>query len=295
MSWLLLLDESGHDHKQMPYEVRGGVAMHARELWPFVQAMRRLEFDCFGCELSEYGHELKGCSLVDRKRFKLAARSRAVPDDSRRKLCRSHFTKGLEKKQSSCDELTAYGQACILMADNIFQLLRSHQAAIFAAAIPRGVRKPVGLPATEPDEFLRKDQVFLLERYFCFLETKREYGLLVMDEVEKSEDRRFVRRLHRYFEKTAKGKHRSAWIVPTPFFVSSDLTHAVQAADLCIYCINWGFRLKSLGMDAVGRDEISSRFGYWLNELQYRGQGYHEGNVFDQFGIVFVPDPYTRR
>jgi hypothetical protein len=39
MSWLLFLDESGHDHKQMPYEVRGGVALHARELWPFVRAV----------------------------------------------------------------------------------------------------------------------------------------------------------------------------------------------------------------------------------------------------------------
>ena len=29
MSWLLFLDESGHDHKSMPYEVRGGIALHA--------------------------------------------------------------------------------------------------------------------------------------------------------------------------------------------------------------------------------------------------------------------------
>ena len=36
MSWLLFLDESGHDHKQLPYEVRGGIALHARQLWPFV-------------------------------------------------------------------------------------------------------------------------------------------------------------------------------------------------------------------------------------------------------------------
>ena len=29
MSWLLFLDESGHDHRNMPYEVRGGIALHA--------------------------------------------------------------------------------------------------------------------------------------------------------------------------------------------------------------------------------------------------------------------------
>lgn len=32
MSWFLFLDESGHDHKTMPYEVRGGIALHAGAL-----------------------------------------------------------------------------------------------------------------------------------------------------------------------------------------------------------------------------------------------------------------------
>ncbi len=57
MSWLLFLDESGHDHKTTPYEVRGGVALHAGELWPFVQAMQRLELDAFGAELAQYKKE----------------------------------------------------------------------------------------------------------------------------------------------------------------------------------------------------------------------------------------------
>ena len=83
--------------------------------------------------------------------------------------------------------------------------------------------------------------VFLLERFFYFLEAKREHGVLVMDETDKHEDRRFVARMEEYFTKTATGRYRTAWIVPTPFFVSSDMAYAVQAADLCIYCINWGF------------------------------------------------------
>lgn len=292
MSWLLFMDESGHDHKQMPYEVRGGVALHSSKLWPFVQAMQRLELDCFGCELSLYSKELKGSTLVDRKRFKLANRTPAKPNEERRKLCRSMLTKGLERKDSSFDELAAYGQACILMAEEIFRLLRDHDAKVFASVIPRGIKNPKSGTAVE---FLRKDQVFLLERYFHFLEAKRDHGLLVMDEVEKTEDRRFVGRLQNYFVKTAKGKHRTAWIVPTPFFVSSDMTYAIQAADLCIYCINWGFRLPGVGMAAERREEIAARFGYWINELQYRGQSYEDGTVFDQFGIVYVPDPYTPR
>ena len=71
-----------------------------------------------------------------------------------------------------------------------------------------------------------------------------------MDEVDKTEDRRFVRRMERYFTKTAPGQYRTSWIVPSPFFVASDMNYAVQAADVCIYCVNWGFRLDTIGMSA---------------------------------------------
>ena len=66
MAWLLFLDESGHDHKQMPYEVRGGVAFQDSQLWPFALAMQRLERDAFGCSLAEYQKELKGSTLLDK-------------------------------------------------------------------------------------------------------------------------------------------------------------------------------------------------------------------------------------
>lgn len=38
MSYLLFLDESGHDHKVAPYEVTGGVAIHVSKLWPLSRA-----------------------------------------------------------------------------------------------------------------------------------------------------------------------------------------------------------------------------------------------------------------
>jgi hypothetical protein len=45
-------------------------------------------------------------------------------------------------------------------------------------------------------------------------------------------------------------------------------------------------------MDAQTRPEIADQFGRWLNRLQYRGQGYRDGAVFDSYGISFVPNPY---
>ena len=73
MSWLLFLDESGHDHKHCPYEVRGGIAIQAGKLWPFVQQLRDAEIAAFGAPLHEYQKEIKGAKLLDKDRFKWAA------------------------------------------------------------------------------------------------------------------------------------------------------------------------------------------------------------------------------
>lgn len=207
MSWLLFLDESGHDHRTTPYEVRGGIALHAKEVWPFVQDMQRLELTAFGTPLQQFRKELKGCKLVDKDRCKWAAQAPPMSEEARRKHCRAFLTKGLENKAPSKAEFTAYGQACLEMATGIFELLRDHDAKLFATVIPCSTKKPATYEATE---FLRKDHVFLFERYFYFLEREQQHGLLVMDEVEKVEDRRFVRRLEAYFQKTQTGRYRSA-------------------------------------------------------------------------------------
>ncbi len=289
MAWLLFLDESGHDHRAMPYEVRGGVALHAGEVWPFVQEVQRLELASFGTSLHQFRKEFKGCKLLDKDRFRWASQGSAMSDEERRKSCRAFLTKGLERKSPNRDEFTAYGQACLEMARGMFQLLRDRNAILFAAAIPRNVVRPTTYQA---QEYLRKDHVFLLERFFYFLEAQKQHGLLIMDAVEEMADRRFVRRLEGYFSKSQTGLYRSGWIVPTPFFVSSALTYPVQAADLAIYCVNWGFRLPSRGMDAPVRADIANEFGPWVNQLQFRGEGYREGEVYPTYGIVYVPDPY---
>ena len=286
MAWLFFIDESGHDHRTMPYEVHGGIAIHVGRLWKFVQDMQRLEVECFGCQLYEFSKEIKGSTLVGAQHFRFARQSAPLPNADRQRLCHSFLRKGHRNAVPRRSEFTAYGQACLRMAQETFGLLKRHGAVVLASAIPRGVIKP---PDYRYDDYLRKDIVFLLERYFYFLEQKQEHGVLVMDETEKHQDRRFVARLERYFTTTDTGHQRSRWIVPTPFFVSSDMTYAVQAADLCIYCTNWGFRLPSRGLNAETRDEIATMFGADLAELQFRGQGYRDGHVFDTYGIGNCP------
>lgn len=290
MSFLLFVDESGHDHRTMPYEVRGGIAIHATKLWGFVQAMKRLEEACFGDLLHRYGkREVKGHSLLDKDRFRWAAQSEPLDDHVRRANARAFLAKGLEKLPPTRTEFTAYGQACLEMARGIFQLLRDFEAVVFATAIPRRLQRP----ATEDQQsFLRRDYVFLLERYYYFLEHVRDSGLLVMDETEKTLDRRFVQQMERYFQHTRTGRFRAERVVPSPFFVSSEMTYPIQAADVCIYCINAGFRLPARGMDAPARTEIQQEFGPWLSQLQFRSEESRGGVSFTTYGITYVPDPY---
>ena len=289
MTWFFFMDESGHDHRTTPYEVHGGIALHVQSLWQFVRDVQDAELRCFGCRLQEYGKEIKGSTLLDRKRFSFAAQAGKLRDAERRRLCSSFLAKGQTGETPRHQEFTAYGQASLLMARETFTLLKLHEAVLMASLVPKGVVRPRGDRA---EHFLRKDIVYLLERYFYLLEGGQEHGVLVMDETDKQEDRRFVARLERYFTRTVPGRLRAEWIVPTPFFVSSDMAYAVQAADLCIYCINWGYRRPRRRIDAERREDIADMFGRDMAHLEFRGRGHRHGRVFESTGIFLVEEPY---
>ncbi|WP_299438082.1 DUF3800 domain-containing protein [uncultured Rhodospira sp.] len=291
MSWLFFIDESGHDHKTTPLEVRGGVALHISKLWSFIQGWQRLERDAFGVDLRTVGKEAKGHKLLDKDRIRWSRQTPPMPAAERRKHAQQFLQKGQNKERPTSSEFAAYGQACIEMARGVFDLLLSHEAKVFASAIRRGVKPPRNL---EYADYLRKDHVFLFERFYYFLENKKDHGLIVMDETEKKLDKKFVSRMEAYFTRTATGRNRTYWIVPAPLFVSSDMTYAVQAADICLYTINWGFRVPLWG-DLKQRDDIASEFGPKLRRLQWEGDGFRNGQTFRSYGIVFVPDPFESR
>ncbi|WP_207460347.1 DUF3800 domain-containing protein [Azospirillum sp. SYSU D00513] len=289
MTWLLFMDESGHDHKKMPAEVRGGVAIHASKIWPFMQAWHGLEQETFGVRLADHKTELKGYKLLDKDRFKWSAQAEELPDEERRKGVRRFFALSAEKKSPGRSDFTAYGQACIGMAVQILLLLKRFDAVVFASIIPRGVKPPADYAY---DHFLRRDHVLLLERFFHFLSERRDHGLLVMDETDKAQDRRFVDRLQAYFTRTQTGRTRTEWIVPAPLFVSSDMSVGVQAADIVLYCINWGFRAPTWNFDGSTRPEIAENFSGILNDLQFKRQASRNGEPVPSHGIFFLPDPF---
>ena len=239
MTQMFFMDESGHDRRDMPYEVRGGFSIHVSKLWLFVQKIQSLEIECFGHRLEE----VKGSKLLSKRVFAWANQAEEFPSRKRRELCNKFIH---NKGKPTWDLFTAYGQACLRMTRGIIETLVDSKAEIFAVAIPRKAQIP---PNYQFEDYLRKDQVFLFERYFYLLEENNEHGLIVMDETEKNQDQRFVARMEKYFTKTENGRNRARLIVPSPFFVSSETATAVQVADFCIYVINRGFRLPEMGYE----------------------------------------------
>lgn len=292
MSWLFFQDESGHDHKNTPLEVRGGIAIHSSNLWAFVKEMQDAEMRCFGVRLAEYGGEIKGSKLLERKRCEWANQEDTLSDAARKNGVRRFLTKSQQKTAPSRRDFTAFGQASKAMAHAVFGILKKQNAVLFASTIPRGIKQPKDY---QYHHYLRKDLIFLQERFFWFLESKQENGLLVLDQTEKEQDKKYIKRVEGYYTKTEKGRKRSRWIVPYPMFVDSELSLGAQAADLCLYCINWGFRRPEWKFNGPKRDDIHQEFAGLCGEIQYSGESYEGGKNRRLFGIIHVSDPYTAR
>lgn len=143
-------------------------------------------------------------------------------------------------------------------------------------------------PATE---FLRKDYAYLFERFFYYLEdvSSEEMGIVVFDEIDRILCVRLLKQMEAYFMETHTGRQRSSRIVPEPFFVHSDLTTAVQLADLVAYTLNWGLRLHR--MEQLTRPEMEE-FGQLAFNLRYVGQRAwgEEDQLRPVYGLTYIND-----
>jgi hypothetical protein len=94
MSYLLFMDESGHDHGVVPYEVRGGIALHDSDLWQFVRSIQAAELANFGGYLHQFGSEIKGMKLLKNRVFKWANQGTPLEAEERRRLALAFLNKG---------------------------------------------------------------------------------------------------------------------------------------------------------------------------------------------------------
>ena len=137
---------------------------------------------------------------------------------------------------------------------------------------------------------LRKDYAYLFERFYHFLEgasTSHEHGIVVFDELEHSQSHILINQMSEYFKHTKKGQLRASRVLPEPMFVHSDLTSLIQVADLIVYIISWGVRVK--GMDRPSRNELSS-LAESVRYLRYRTLVENDGSSFEHWSFVYIND-----
>ena len=187
-------------------------------------------------------------------------------------------------------EFTAYGQAACAFVKRILGICTQYHAKTFAALVNTNAPR-----AADPN-LLRRDYAFLFQRFFYYLEDRSatEMGLVVFDELEKARSRILIEQMARYFIETEKGYQRGSRIVPEPFFVHSDLTTAVQLADVVAYCFNWGTRLNK--MTELTRQEIEppARIAF---DMRYVCKRLNEkdGNKWPAYGVFYLDDLRPRQ
>jgi hypothetical protein len=108
------------------------------------------------------------------------------------------------------------------------------------------VKDPSSIPA-DP-KMLRKDYIYLFERFYYFLEDNHlePGGIVVFDELDRSASHMLLSQMDGYFKNTVKGRARSSLVIPEPFFVHSDLTTGIQVVDFVAYILSWNFRMPHM-------------------------------------------------
>jgi hypothetical protein len=248
MAYFLFVDESGQDHKASPYEVLAGVAVEDRHLWNLVRAIQEAEERLLGRRYSQEKSELKAQKLINRKTFRKVNQLPPIPPSERRVLAKSCLDFGATAGKR---EITALAQAKLGYVNEVLEICNRFRCKVFASIVSPDALRP------DSKTYLRKDYAFIFERFFYFLEdqTPEAFGIVVFDELEKSQSHILVSQMDNYFKKTAKGRMRASLIIPEPLFVHSDLTTGIQLADLVAYTLSWGFRNEKL--TALGCTELN--------------------------------------
>jgi hypothetical protein len=287
---LLFIDESGQDHQVMPCEVLAGIAVAEENLWNLIKAIRSAEKEHFGDYLRNLrATEIKARKLLKRKCFRLANQRIDIPEQELPALANSFLLKGMESHKSKTDclsttarELTGYCRSVLSFVDKVIDMAASFEVRVFASVVDKDTA------ATEKD-ILKRDFVYLFERYFYFLKTLPEHsrGLVVFDELEKSKAQRLIQQMASYFLGTKTGQFRSSKIIPEPFFVHSELTTGVFLADLTAYIIGWGWRLDRMSQPI--RPELES-FARKLHDMQFVGEKPRDDSdgTWTLYGIKYI-------
>jgi hypothetical protein len=287
MAWICFVDESGQDHRDSPYEVLAGVAIHDSDVGRFIQQMHTIELRNFGRRYSGAAHELKGKKILKTKVFNhtnlnVKVEAQEVVTCAKRALD--------DGPSAGPKEWKALAIAKFNYVKDVFDAAQEYGLKVFASVVEQSAPRSAG-------DGLRKDYAYLFERFYYFLEDQAretgysEQGIVVFDELEKSRSHILVGQLNTYFKETATGRQRASLIIPEPFFVHSDLTTGVQIADLVAYCISWGFRTPKMTLPKRAElDGLSQQ----VARLRHRSIRTRQGNAnFEIWSIAHIRDLRT--
>lgn len=262
MAYFFFIDESGTDRQDSLYEVLCGVAIKDNDLWNIITQLKGFEEKLLGTRYSGSEREIKGKKFLKKKVFKQANSFEPIPEIERTRLAKECIENG---SVATRKHMAALSQAKLDYVRKLLELCAQYRVKIFASISSETIRET----DDEMDGLLRRDYVYAFERIYYYLEDRKsdEQGIIVFDELEKSQSHVLVSQLENYFKKTSKGRQRSGLVIPEPFFVHSDLTTGIQIADLIAYIISWALRLK--GMTEEIRPELCE-FVELIKPLRYR-------------------------
>ncbi len=283
MAHFLFVDESGSDTGPSPYAVLGGIAIEDWNLWNLVRELQECELRQFGVAYRASGEEIKAKKFLNAKTFRKARHAPPLATEERVHLSRECLRNGAEAGRG----ISALAQSKLLYVEEALEICSRYRCKVFASIVEKSAPKPA-------ENYLRKDYAYLFERFFYYLDDLRpeSIGIVVFDELEKTQSHLLVGQMDRYFKETATGRHRSSLLIPEPFFVHSDLTTGIQLADLICYVISWGFRLPSMTLPA--RAELSP-FANQIAQLRNRSVRDVDGNPsFQIWSFAYIQDLRTQ-
>jgi hypothetical protein len=233
--------------------------------------------------------ELKAKKLLKKKVFKHASEWQPFPPDERTGHALSCIEEGAKARAEGREAkvnrqmLAGLAQAKLAFVKYVLQQLAEHSATAFASIVPAGAPRP------QAESFLRKDYSYLFERIFYFLEAqpREPRGLVVFDELEKTQSHILVNQMKKYFQETETGRRRAGLVVPEPFFVHSDLTTLVQVADIVAYVAVWGLQVGH--MSPPKRPELRD-FAQRICDLRHRVERPIDGEQRIVYSFAIIDD-----
>jgi Protein of unknown function (DUF3800) len=284
---LYFVDESGIDLKRSPCLVLAGVGIKERNVWPMTQAFDQLRTDCLRFP-PQMAYEVKGSKLLKARVFKQAASHQPIPIDERNRAVERLLSKNACGEPANPLELAALAQAKLEFVHRALALAADFGMTVFASIVPREA------PQQRDRSFLRKDFSYLFQRIHCHVcdQKAEDHAVMIFDEQDPALSQRLLDQIHRYFLETDRGQQRAERMIPMPFFVHSDLTPAIQIADLVAYIVNWGLRMSR--MPEPTREELRP-FADKVFSLRYEGNEVPLNRKLRKrgkkiWGIAYIPD-----